>query len=88
MNYPIDVDSTGYVDAVSELAGANRGVVDLMNTLTTSIYGGGGMAGTDTGSTAGAGRAPRGRLDASASGRATPTRAAWNNVRSLYPVRA
>ncbi|MDX6358397.1 MAG: hypothetical protein QOH37_1451 [Nocardioidaceae bacterium] len=49
MNYPIDVSSTGYVDAVSELAGANRGVVDLMNALTDSIYGYGGMAGTDTG---------------------------------------
>jgi hypothetical protein len=49
MSYPIDVSSTGYVDAVSELAGANRGVVDLMNALTDSIYGYGGMAGTDTG---------------------------------------
>jgi hypothetical protein len=49
MNYPIDVQGTGYVDAVSELAGANRGVVDLMNALTDAIYGCGGMAGTDTG---------------------------------------
>jgi hypothetical protein len=49
MNSPIDVQGTGYVDAVSELAGANRGVVDLMNTLTDAIYGCGGMAGTDTG---------------------------------------
>lgn len=49
MNYPIDVQGTGYVDAVSELAGANRGVVDLMNALTDAIYSCGGMAGTDTG---------------------------------------
>ncbi len=49
MKYPIDVQGTGYVDAVSELAGADRGVVDLMNVLTDAVYACGGMAGTDTG---------------------------------------
>lgn len=53
---PVEVDSTGYVDAVAQLAGANRGVVDAVNTLTDTLYGSGSMAGSDTGGTEWAGK--------------------------------
>ena len=49
MNYPVEVDSTGYVDAVGQLAGANRAVIDAVSTLTSALAGCGAMAGTDTG---------------------------------------
>lgn len=53
MNYPaVEVDSTGYVDAVGELAGANRAVVDAVNTLTDVLYASAAMAGSDTGGAA------------------------------------
>lgn len=48
---PVEVDSTGYVDAVAQLAGANRGVVDAVNKLTDTLYASGSMAGSDTGGT-------------------------------------
>ncbi|WP_017933767.1 TNT domain-containing protein [Nocardioides sp. Iso805N] len=52
MNYAvIDVDSTSYVDAVGELAGANRAVVNAVDQLTDVLYGCGAMAGSDTGGT-------------------------------------
>ncbi|WGL53950.1 hypothetical protein P5P86_09010 [Nocardioides sp. BP30] len=46
---PVEVDSTGYVDAVGQLAGANRAVVDAVDSLTDVLYASGAMAGTDTG---------------------------------------
>lgn len=49
MNYILDVSEGGYVDAVSEFAAANRGLVDALNTLTDTLYACGAMAGTDTG---------------------------------------
>lgn len=49
MNYPVDVGGSGYVDAVTELASTNRGVIDAINTLTDTLYTCGGMAGNDTG---------------------------------------
>lgn len=49
MNYPVDVDGGGYVDAVTELASTNRGVIDAINALTDTLYACGGMAGDDTG---------------------------------------
>lgn len=48
---PVEVDSTGYVDAVAQLAGANRAVVDAVGTLTDTLYASGSMAGSDTGGT-------------------------------------
>lgn len=50
MNYAVlDVDSTSYVDAVGQLAGADRSVVNAIDQLTDVIYGCGAMAGSDTG---------------------------------------
>ena len=46
---PIEVDSGSYVDAVAELAGADRAIVDLVSTLTGTLSGCGAMAGSDTG---------------------------------------
>lgn len=48
---PVEVDSSGYVDAVAQLAGANRAVVDAVNALTDVLYGCSAMAGSDTGGT-------------------------------------
>lgn len=46
---PVSVDSTGYVDAISELAGANRAVIDAVSTLLGTLDSSGSMAGSDTG---------------------------------------
>ncbi|MBO0728488.1 MAG: hypothetical protein J2P57_04465 [Acidimicrobiaceae bacterium] len=43
------VEATGYLDAVGQLAGANRAVIEAVNTLTDTLYGTGAMAGSDTG---------------------------------------
>lgn len=45
----LDIQDAGYIDAVGELAEANRAVVDLMTTLTNALDGCGAMAGSDTG---------------------------------------
>lgn len=52
---PIKVTSTGYIDAVGQLAGANREVIDAVNKLTDTLYASGSMAGSDTGGTTWAG---------------------------------
>lgn len=49
MNVRIDVDGGGYQQACDAFYDANRGVVDTVSTLSSSLGGYGGMAGTDTG---------------------------------------
>lgn len=49
MNVRIDVDGGGYQEACDAFYDANHGVVDAVSTLSSSLGGLGGMAGTDTG---------------------------------------